>query len=186
MLVVSKPWGSNHLLRIVIEPKYSAFRWCLDTPIIIWEYDWMMPRERYCHCHSTETRQITSDRWGYHGFSWFSARCCHRGVECLEATNQLKIGKLVGSRPLFGRGWFASAMPRISLKKTILSSNNMKILCFKNPGNYFVSVNCNHFFPGQKLHQRACVQVQGTVTSPPQPKPHRRRSIDHVCKFKER
>ena len=31
----------------------------------------------------------------------------------------------------------------------------MKILCFKTPGNYFVSVNCNHSFPGQRLHQRA-------------------------------
>lgn len=38
------------------------------------------------------------------GLPWVTfttARCCHRGVEYLEATNQLKIGKLVSYR-----GWY--------------------------------------------------------------------------------
>ena len=30
-----------HLLRMVREPEYYAFRRWLDTPIIIWEYDWI-------------------------------------------------------------------------------------------------------------------------------------------------
>ena len=33
------PMASNHLLRMVMEPKYYAFRRWLDTTIIIWEYD---------------------------------------------------------------------------------------------------------------------------------------------------
>ena len=32
---------SNHLLRMVLEPKYYAFRRWLYTPIILWEHDWM-------------------------------------------------------------------------------------------------------------------------------------------------
>ncbi len=34
--VITVPWGSNHLLRMVMEPKYFAFRRWLDTLIILW------------------------------------------------------------------------------------------------------------------------------------------------------
>ena len=33
--------GSNHLLRMVVEPKYFAFWMWLDTPIILWQGDWI-------------------------------------------------------------------------------------------------------------------------------------------------
>ena len=36
-----------HLLRMVMEPKYYAFRRWLDTPIIIWQGDWI-PRDVFC------------------------------------------------------------------------------------------------------------------------------------------
>ena len=36
------------LPRMVMEPKYYAFRRWLDIPIIIWEYDWM-PRDVFCN-----------------------------------------------------------------------------------------------------------------------------------------
>ena len=85
--------------------------------------------------------------------------------------------ELLGSRPLFGRGWFASVMPRISLKKTRLCSNNMKILCFKTPGNYFVSVNCNHFSWPETSSTSCKEDVASTMCAscPPHPKTPQKR-----------
>ena len=37
------------IFRMVMEPKYYAFRRWLDTAIILWQYDWM-PRYRYGPC----------------------------------------------------------------------------------------------------------------------------------------
>ena len=35
------PHKSNHLLRLVMEPRHCVFRRWFNTPINIWEYDWM-------------------------------------------------------------------------------------------------------------------------------------------------
>ena len=43
------PAGSNHLLRMVMEPKYYAFWRSLDTQIILWQGDWILAKDGKFH-----------------------------------------------------------------------------------------------------------------------------------------